>query len=125
MAGVIRRCTGVKVIIQDLKSRHYLSPTGQWVADREDAGDFHTLLHAYHFARNNTNRSFHVLLYCPDDQFCSSIISGTGITAVEAMPASTKAVVKPQRVKAFKAVRRPQLGTDFNAGLDGSRFYLN
>jgi hypothetical protein len=114
----------VKVIIQDLDSRHYLSPTGQWVAGREDAEDFHTLLHAYHFARNNTNRNFQVLLYCPDDQFCSSIISGTGITALEAMPASTKVAIK-RRVKAFKAVRRPQLGTDFNAGADGSRFFLN
>lgn len=124
MTRAIRRCTGVKVIIQDLETRHYLSPTGQWVADREDARDFQTLLNAYHFARNTTNRSFHVLLYCPDDQFCTSIISGTGITAVEAMPASTKFVIK-RRVKTFKSVRRPDLGTDFSAGSDGSRFFLN
>ena len=114
----------VKVIVQDLKSGQYLSTTGQWVAAREDAGDFFTLLHAYHFARNNTNRRFQVLLYCPDDQYCAGIISGTGISAAETMPASFK-IAGRQGMSGFKTVRRPRLEMDFGAGSEGSQFRRN
>src|ERR1700721_425630 len=70
----------MKVIVYSLQTRKYLAANGRWVADKADATDFLTLLRAYHFGRINTSGSFEVLLHCPEDDYCASIITGIGIT---------------------------------------------
>lgn len=57
----------------------FLAMDGRWVAKREDARDFHSLLPAYQHARDHTARRFQVLLYSPDDEFSATIIAGQGI----------------------------------------------
>src|SRR5581483_4846257 len=46
---------GMKVIIRDARTQNYLSADGGWVRSRDDAGDFFTLLRAYHFAARHTS----------------------------------------------------------------------
>ena len=43
------------------------------------AGFSRSPLPAYHYARDFTSRRFQVLLYCPDDSFCVSMIAGAGV----------------------------------------------
>ncbi len=68
----------MKVIIQNLTTRRHLSADGRWVRAAEDAKDFYSLIPAYHFARQNTEGRFTVVLYCPDDNYCTNIIEGEG-----------------------------------------------
>ncbi|HWF18124.1 MAG TPA: hypothetical protein VG754_02610 [Verrucomicrobiae bacterium] len=90
----------MKVIIQDIGAREFLGADGQWVSDKEDARDFFTLLHAYHFAQANTSIHFRVLLHCPEDDYSASIIEGIGTAGEEAsifrVPIK-KASVKPAK----------------------------
>ncbi|HEX3627373.1 MAG TPA: hypothetical protein VH280_18355 [Verrucomicrobiae bacterium] len=76
----------MRVIIQDLETKAYLSESGRWVLNKADARDFETLLRAYLFAEKNTSCKFEVLLHCLDDGYTSGIIKGVG-TAVEKIPA--------------------------------------
>ena len=82
----------------------FLSVDGRWVADREDAQDFHSLLPAYYFARDNTSRHFQVVLYCPEDHFCASIIAGKGI----ATPDSNHTGAQPVAVRIISKRGRTQ-----------------
>lgn len=70
----------------------FLAGDGRWVAGRDDARDFYSLLPAYYFARDHTSRHFQVVLYCPEDHFCASIIAGKGIASVAAKPANAQGV---------------------------------
>ena len=74
----------MKVIVQDICSKEYLSEDGQWVTSTAQAMDFSTLLRAYHFARENTSGRFQVLLYCEEDQYSACIIEGEGTAELEA-----------------------------------------
>ncbi len=69
----------MKILIQDLETMRFLGADGQWVNGREEARDFHSLLPAYYHGRDHTSRRFQVLLYSPEDNFCTSIIAGVGI----------------------------------------------
>ena len=71
----------MKVLVQDLGSMRFLAVNGNWVEDKDDAQDFFSLLPAYNFARDNTSSQFQILLYCPEDNFCASIIAGIGTAA--------------------------------------------
>jgi hypothetical protein len=68
----------MKVIIQDICSKEYLSEDGQWVSARAQARDFYTLLRAYHFGCKKASGRFQVLLYCEEDDYSSCIIEGIG-----------------------------------------------
>ncbi len=68
----------MKVIVQDATTKRYLSATGGWVATENDAQDFLSLLRAYNFATHFTSRRFGVVLYCPDDNYRTTIIEGEG-----------------------------------------------
>jgi hypothetical protein len=87
----------MKVIVQHCETGAYLSMDGQWVAARESARDFFTLMRAYHCARNNAAGPFKVLLHCPDEEYSASIIDGVGVaepaeeTAEVAIPIKTAA----------------------------------
>ena len=82
----------MKVIVQDLETMRFLSGDGRWVADRDDARDFYSLLPAYYWARDHTSRHFQVVLYCPEDHFCASIIAGKGVAPAVAKPGGAQAV---------------------------------
>jgi hypothetical protein len=88
----------VKVLVQDIATLRYLARDGRWVASRDDARDFLSLLPAYCFARDHTSCTFQVLLYCPDDNFCASIIAGQGIVITD----SVKQVADALAVKILK-----------------------
>jgi hypothetical protein len=130
-----RRYYVVKVIVQDLETMRFLSPDGRWVADREDARDFYSLLPAYYFARDNTSRHFQVVLFCPEDHFCASIIAGKGVAQTEVKPASAHAVaVKILKKHANRRAKgrnstRPIMqsvnGVYLPAGFDDARRHLN
>ena len=114
----------MKVIIQNAATGRYLASDGQWVADREDARDFHTLLHGYHYAKDHLAGRFQVLLYCPDDQYCASIISGEGISPSNAVPASVMTQMK-QSVTFRWRTRVPKGPFLLDTGMDASRFHWN
>jgi hypothetical protein len=101
----------VKVIVQDLETMRFLSRDGRWVADRDDARDFFSLLPAYYFARDHTSRHFQVVLYCPEDHFCASIIAGKGIAGAETKPVSAQGAVVKVLAKAAKARSRAKNST--------------
>jgi hypothetical protein len=125
----------VKVIVQDLETMRFLSPDGRWVADREDARDFFSLLPAYYFARDNTSRHFQVVLYCPEDHFCASIIAGKGVAQPEVKQTGAQAVaVKVLKKHGNRQARgrnstRPKMqsvnGVYLPAGFDEARRHLN
>jgi hypothetical protein len=125
----------VKVIVQDLETMRFLSGDGRWVADREDARDFYSLLPAYYFARDNTSRHFQVVLYCPEDHFCASIIAGKGIAQTEVKhPGAQTVAVKVlskhanRRAKGRNATRpimQSIKGVYLPAGFDDARRHLN
>jgi hypothetical protein len=71
----------MKVIVQDAKTKRYLSATGRWVAAENDAQDFLSLVRAYNYATHFTSRRFEVVLYCPDDNYRTTIIEGEGKVA--------------------------------------------
>lgn len=113
----------------------FLSADGRWVAEREDARDFYSLLPAYYFARDNTSRHFQVVLYCPEDHFCASIIAGKGIAPCEskhpgAQPVAVKVLHKG--TKARSKGKKPSVvaiqsvnGVYLPAGFDEARRHLN
>ena len=113
----------------------FLSPDGRWVADREDARDFFSLLPAYYFARDNTSRHFQVVLYCPEDHFCASIIAGKGIAQPAVKPASAHAVAvkilkkhanwRPKGRNSTRPVMQSVNGVYLPAGFDDARRHLN
>jgi hypothetical protein len=125
----------VKVIVQDLETMRFLSPDGRWVADRENARDFFSLLPAYYFARDNTSRHFQVVLYCPEDHFCASIIAGKGIAQAGVKQAAAHAVAVKilkkhanRRAKGRKSVwpvMQSVKGVFLPAGFDEARRHLN
>ena len=92
------RYTTVKVLVQDIATSRYLARDGSWVASREDARDFISLLPAYCFARDHTSCTFQVLLYCQEDNFCASIIAGQGIFVSD----SVKQVADAMALKILK-----------------------
>jgi hypothetical protein len=90
---------GMKVIIRDARTQNYLSADGGWVRSRDDAGDFFTLLRAYHFAARHTSGRFQVLLYSPDDQYCANIVEGTGTAKEEHETAGNVGVREPAELQ--------------------------
>ncbi len=84
----------------------FLSDDGRWVADRDDARDFYSLLPAYYFARDHTSRHFQVVLYCPEDHFCASIIAGKGVAPAAAKPAGAQVVAVKVVAKSAKTRSR-------------------
>ena len=76
----------MKVIVQDCDTGKYLSTDGCWVAVKDSARDFFTLLRAYQFAKNKISGRFQVLLHCPEDQYTACIIDGVGMAASQAEP---------------------------------------
>jgi hypothetical protein len=125
----------MRVIVQDLETMCFLTADGRWVADREGARDFYSLLPAYYFARDNTSRHFQVVLYCPEDHFCASIIAGKGVAGPEvkqpgAQAVAVKVVKKHagQRPKG-RASTRPTMqsvnGVYLPANFDEARRHLN
>jgi hypothetical protein len=96
----------VKVIVQDLETMRFLAGDGRWVAGRDDARDFYSLLPAYYFARDHTSRHFQVVLYCPEDHFCASIIAGKGIASVAVKPANAQGVAVKVLAKTAKGRSR-------------------
>jgi hypothetical protein len=68
----------MKVLIQNVVTKRYLSACGRWVGAADDAKDFYALIPAYHFARQHTEGRFTVVLYSPDDNYCMNIIDGEG-----------------------------------------------
>ncbi len=125
----------MKVIVQDLETMRFLSPDGRWVADREDARDFFSLLPAYYFARDNTSRHFQVVLYCPEDHFCASIIAGKGIAQPEAKSSGAQAVAvkflnkhgkrRSKNRNAACPVMQSVNGVYLPTGFDDARRHLN
>jgi hypothetical protein len=125
----------VKVIVQDLESMRFLSPDGRWVADREDARDFFSLLPAYYFARDNTSRHFQVVLYCPEDHFCASIIAGKGIAQPQVKQPGAQAVAVKvlnkhgnrgsKRRNPTRPIMQSVKGVYLPAGFDDARRHLN
>jgi hypothetical protein len=85
----------MKVIIQDTKTKAYLSADGRWVANIAEAQDFLTLLRAYHFAKEATSRNFEVLLHCPEDDYSAGIINGVGTGNLEAANVAAAIEVAP------------------------------
>jgi len=84
----------MKVIVQDLRSKAYLATDGRWVMEKPDAADFHSLLRAYHFARNSTSGTFQVLLYSPEDGYCAGIVTGVGIADLNTPTAPEPVAIK-------------------------------
>jgi hypothetical protein len=125
----------VKVIVQDLETMRFLSADGRWVDEREDARDFFSLLPAYYFARDNTSRHFQVVLYCPEDHFCASIIAGKGVAEAEVKHPGAQAVAvkilkkyASRRAKGRNATRPAMQsvnGVYLPAGFDEARRHLN
>jgi hypothetical protein len=125
----------VKVIVQDLETMRFLSADGRWVADREVARDFYSLLPAYYFARDNTSRHFQVVLYCPEDHFCASIIAGKGIAAPEVKAPGAKAVAvkvlnkhgnrRSKGRRSTRPIMQSVNGVYLPAGFDDVRRHLN
>jgi hypothetical protein len=113
----------------------FLAGDGRWVADREDARDFFSLLPAYYFARDNTSRHFQVVLYCPEDHFCASIIAGKGVAqpAIKESGAEAVAIKVLNKHSNRRARKRntahPILesvnGVYLPAGFDEARRHLN
>ena len=91
----------MKVIVQDSHTGSYLSDNGAWVATRAEARDFLTLLRAYTFAQKNTSVQFKVLLHCPEDKYCTTIIDGIGLADSHTESTSAVVQVQPHQVKPF------------------------
>jgi hypothetical protein len=109
----------MKVVVQDSESGRYLSPEGRWVAAADGARDFHSILPAFHFAQSNTSVRFRVMLYCPDDQYLTSMIDGAG-TAQAALPHDDAATFLNH------TARNPRFGSiSFPDVPHHSRFHLN
>jgi hypothetical protein len=125
----------MKVIVQDLETMRFLSTDGRWVDDREDARDFFSLLPAYYFARDNTSRHFQVVLYCPEDHFCASIIAGKGVAAAEVTESGAETVAvkilnqhgnrRAKRRNPTRPILESVKGVYLPAGFDEARRHLN
>ncbi len=125
----------MKVIVQDLETMRFLAAGDCWVANRDDARDFFSLLPAYYFARDHTSRRFQIVLYCPEDHFCASIIAGKGIAPADAGHTDAQAVAvkvlknrrnaQPRRGTAARPVMRSVNGVYLPAGFDAARRHLN
>jgi hypothetical protein len=94
----------MKVIIQDICSKEYLSEDGQWVSARAQARDFLTLLRAYHFGCENTSGRFQVLLYCEEDDYSACIIEGVGHADVYSF---TSVTTQPEPVQFTRHIEQP------------------
>jgi hypothetical protein len=92
----------MKILVQDLETCRFLSVNGSWVAEKDAARDFHSLLPAYQYARDFTSRRFQVLLYCPDDRFCVSMIAGEGIARPQTRSIAGR---RPEKKKRSARVR--------------------
>jgi hypothetical protein len=125
----------VKVIVQDLESMRFLAADNRWVADRDSARDFFSLLPAYYFARDHTSRHFQIVLYCPEDHFCASIIAGKGVAPAnigqpDAQTVPVKVLkhrgkVRSRRGNAERPVMQSVNGVYLPAGFDEARRHLN
>jgi hypothetical protein len=125
----------VKVIVQDLETMRFLTADNRWVDDRDDARDFFSLLPAYYFARDHTSRHFQIVLYCPDDHFCASIIAGKGVAEsqighsdAQAVPVKILKHPKNSRFKrctTIKPAMQSVNGVYLPAGFDDARRHLN
>jgi hypothetical protein len=112
----------MRVIIQDLDTKKFLSADGRWVVNKAEARDFQTLLRAYHFAKENTAGNFEVMLHCPDDDYSAGIVSGVGnaeVVTAEAANAESE-IVFPARNFSSKVTGRFNL--DF---IDTTHNHLN
>ena len=117
----------VKVIIKDLETKRYLSANGRWVTAERDAQDFVSILPAYNFAKNFMSRRFEVVLYCADDDYRATIITGEGTGSEsfgDTMTAPKVAVISSKTIKAKKASQVCPW-SHFNACMTSAQNHLN
>ena len=113
----------MKVIVQDATTKRYLSATGGWVVTENDAQDFLSLLRAYNFATHFTSRRFGVVLYCPDDNYRTTIIEGEGKVADEFSGELMDGATVTQA--SHKKTDTAQQWSHFNACMTSTRSQLN
>jgi hypothetical protein len=75
----------MKILIQDIKTRYYLTNDGHWTANPRDAEDFLGSGRAWYFAKLTMAGDFRVLAYFPNSQSSVTVkeqlgaIEGTGM----------------------------------------------
>lgn len=117
----------MKVIVQDARTKRFLSATGRWVTSETDAQDFLSLMRAYNYATQFTSRRFEVVLYCPDDNYRTTIIEGEGTIAEEFSESVFCGEVQGATIKqvSLKKAGDSHQWTRFNACMTSTRNYLN
>lgn len=117
----------MKVIVQDATTKRYLSTNGRWVLAENDAQDFLSLMRAYNYATHFTSRRFEVVLYCPDDNYRTTIIEGEGKVAEDYNEAILCECVEdvPTKKTKHKKSSDSRQWSRFNDCMTSTRNHLN